>query len=333
MASRRSAGREPSSPRASFEELEIRTSDGVGLRAVVDDPPDGVALAGTVVLSHAMFARKAEFGRQGRPGLAHALARAGYRTVAFDFRGHGDSAMPRGAPEWGYDDLVRLDMPAVVGAACARAEGKPVIVLGHSLGGHVALAALGTGRMRADGVVAVAANVWMRELEPSRVRWAAKRAIARGLLETASRVGSLPARRLRFGSDDASGRYVRDLLRPMATGRWQSADGEDDYLASLAKVTVPVSAIVSDGDLVMCNPASGEAFARRCGGPVDVVRVRRAEGGGRAPGHMALVTSTAARSALLAAVEWVRARAAVGGGTGTGTGTPTRGRRRGSRRR
>lgn len=321
MASRRSGSREVFSPRASFEELEIRTADGVALRAVVDDPPEGVALVGTAVLSHAMFARKTEFGRRDRPGLSRALARAGWRTIAFDFRGHGESVMPAAAPEWGYDDLVRLDMPAVVGSARARGEDRPVIVLGHSLGGHVALAAQGTGRMAADGIVAVAANVWLRELEPSRVRWAAKRAIARGMLEAAARVGSLPARRLRFGSDDASGRYVRDLLRPIGSGRWESDDGEDDYLASLAKVTVPVSAVVSEGDLVMCNAASGEAFARRCGGPVDVVRVKRAEDGGRAPGHMALVTSEAARRALVLAAEWVRSR------------VPTRARTRGSRRR
>ena len=113
--------RDVHAPRASFEELEIRTEDGVALRAVVDDPPEGVALRGTCVMAHAMFARKTEFGRRERPGLAQACAAAGWRTIAFDFRGHGESTLPKGAPEWGYDDLVRC-RPAGGRRVRARAQ-------------------------------------------------------------------------------------------------------------------------------------------------------------------------------------------------------------------
>jgi predicted alpha/beta hydrolase len=295
------------SPRASFEELEIRTADGVALRAVVDDPPDAVALRGTCVLAHAMFARKTEFGRRDRAGLAQAYAAGGWRTIAFDFRGHGESVLPQDAGEWGYDDLVRLDLPAVVDCARARSEGKPVIVVGHSLGAHAALAAQGTGRMVADGIVAIACNLWLRELETSRWRWAAKLALARAMLEAVNRVGRLPARRLRIGSDDASGRYVRDLLGFMSQGRWGSTDGHDDYLASLARVVVPVCAVASDGDRVTCHPASAEAFARRCAGPVDMIRVARSDDGRGPPGHMEIVTTSRARSKLLAALAAVEA--------------------------
>ncbi|MBX3192258.1 MAG: alpha/beta fold hydrolase [Labilithrix sp.] len=299
-----------SEPRASFEELEIHTSDGVALRAVVDDPPEGARFAGTCVLAHAMFARKTEFGRRDRHGLAQAYAKEGWRTIAFDFRGHGDSTLPPGAPDWGYDDLVRLDLPAVVACARARSEGKPVVVVGHSLGGHVALASQGIGATSADGIVAIAANVWLRELEPSRLRWIAKRGVARAMLETIARVGALPARKLRMGSDDASARYVRDLLRTVTEGAWRSADGRDDYLASLARVTVPVCAVASTGDRLMCHPASAASLARLCRGPVEVIRVSRADDGSPAPGHMELVTTERARARLLAALGWVEARCA-----------------------
>lgn len=301
--------REVHAPRASFEELEIRTADGVALRAVVDDPPEGVALRGTCVMAHAMFARKTEFGRRDRPGLAQAFAAGGWRTIAFDFRGHGDSALPKGAPEWGYDDLVRVDLPAVVECARARSEGKPVVVVGHSLGGHVALAAQGTGRMSADGIVAIAANLWLRRFERSLVRWGAKLAIGRAMHESVVRVGRLPARQLRFGSDDAPARYVNDLLRFMREDAWRSDDGRDDYLASLARVVVPVCAVSSEGDRVMCHPDSAERFARGCGGPLELVRVTRGDDGRRPPGHMSLVTTTRARSKLLAGLEWVLAGA------------------------
>jgi predicted alpha/beta hydrolase len=300
--------READEPRASFEELEIRTADGVALRAVVDDPPEGVPVRGTCVMAHAMFARKSEFGRRERPGLAQAYAAQGWRTIAFDFRGHGESTLARGAPEWAYDDLVRLDLPAVFDCARARSDGRPVLVVGHSLGGHVALAAQGAGKIDADGIIAIGANVWLRELETSRVRWAAKLALARMMTESVARVGRLPARRLRVGSDDASGAFVSDLLRFMREDRWRSADGADDYLPLLANVVVPVCAVSSHGDHVTCHPASADAFARRCSGPVELIQIERSDDGRRPPGHMEMVTSDRARSQLLRALGWVESQ-------------------------
>ncbi len=280
-------------PRSSFEELEIHTSDGAVLRALVDDPPEGIELRGTLVLAHATFARKSSFGRRDRPGLSSALGARGFRTVAFDFRGHGDSAPPR---EWGYDDLVRHDLPAVVDCARARGDDKPVVVVGHSLGGHVALASQGTARIAADAIVAIGANVWLRELERSRLRWAAKSSFARAMVAISARTNGIPARRLHLGSDDAPDRYVRDRFRSVTHREWASRDGKDDYLASLASVTVPVAAVLGDFDLLQCPPSSGEALARRCAGPVASFR---------APvGHMDLVTSPRARRAVLDAVDW-----------------------------
>ena len=286
-------------PRSSFEELEIHTSDGAVLRALVDDPPEGVALRGTVVLAHAMFARKSSFGLRDRPGLSSALAARGFRTVAFDFRGHGDSTPPRSG-DWGYDDLVRQDLPAVVESARSRGDDKPVVVLGHSLGGHAALAAQGTSRIAADAIVAVGANVWLRELERSRLRWAAKSALARAVLAISARAHGIPASRFRVGTDDAPERCLDDLFRGVTQGAWRSRDGSDDYLAALALVRAPVAAVLGDVDILHCPPSIGEAFARRCRGPVAIFR---------APvGHMQLVTSARARPAVLDAIEWVFAQ-------------------------
>jgi predicted alpha/beta hydrolase len=297
-------------PRASFEELEIRTEDGASLRATVDDPPEGVALRGTCVMAHAMGARRSEFGRRDRPGLAQAYAQRGWRTVAFDFRGHGESAVPKGRADWRYDDLVRFDMPTVVECARARGEDRPVVVIGHAMGGHVALAAQGTGRMAADGLVVIACNLWLRQLETSRLRWVAKLAAGRVMAESLARMGRLPVRRMRLGSDDVSGPFVRDLLRFLRDDRWTSEDGVENYLASLGAVTAPVSAVASEGDVMICHPASAELFARRCGGPLDLVRVARSDDGRRAPGHMALVTTSSARVPLLAALAWVESKLA-----------------------
>jgi predicted alpha/beta hydrolase len=291
---------------APSEELEIHTEDGVALRATVREPRQGV-VAGTAVLAHAMFARRSEFERPQERGVADMLVARGWRTVAFDFRGHGESGKSAGeGGSWGYDDLVRYDMPAVVGCAKARFGKKPVVVVGHSLGGHVAVAAQGTGRLGADAIVLAAANVWVRALEPSLGVWAAKRAVMEIFERVAARRGYFPARALRQGSDDEALAYVRDVARFARTNRWRSADGRDDYLDAMRDVRVPVVQIASTGDRLNCRPVSARAFVERCGGPIELVLAERADDGGPAPGHMEIVTTPSVREAWSRAETWVR---------------------------
>jgi hypothetical protein len=83
-------------------------------------------------------------------------------------------------------------------------------------------------------------------------------------------------------------------------GTWRSADGAHDYLASLAKITIPVANVLGDRDVINCHPACGERFARRCSGPVEIFR---------APvDHMGLVTDARAHPAVVRGVEWAVAQ-------------------------
>ncbi len=68
---------------------------------------------------------------------AEALARRGYAVSVMDLRGHGKSAGPRC---WirGFDEYVD-DLDCFFARVVRRGEGKPVFVLGHSLGGLIAL--------------------------------------------------------------------------------------------------------------------------------------------------------------------------------------------------
>ena len=287
-------------PRISYEELELRTTDGAVLHAKVDDPADG-APRGTAIHLHPLGARGDAFGGRDRPGLARALAARGLRTVALDLRGHGASTAPR--PDFGYDDLVRTDVPAIVEACRASGQG-PVVVVGHALGGHAALASQGCGHAAADAIVTLGADVWLRALEPSALRWEAKRALARSLLAIAAARGHLPARRLRIGTDDVPARLLLDLFAGIEDGTWRSADRRDDYLEALPRVAVPVAAVLGMRDRILCHPASGEAFARLAGGPVRVLATPH--------GHRALVSSPRARGVVIEAVEWALATRAEG---------------------
>lgn len=285
-------------PRAadvSLEAIEVHTEDGHALRAYVREPSE--KCVGVAVLAHAMFARSSEFERPHGRGLAQFLAEQGWRTVAFDFRGHGESG-PRASNggRWSYDDLVYRDLPCVV--ACARARkkrGEPVVVIGHSLGGHVAMAAQGIGILDADAVVGVAANVWLPHMEPSFLRWQAKRAALRAMSAVTKSRGFFPARALRLGSDDEAEPYVDALARWVNEGRWTSADGRDDFEKSLAQITVPVLSIASVADRLNCHPVSAERMLSRCGGRREFHLITHGDEGAPAPGHMELVTGAHSR--------------------------------------
>lgn len=64
------------------------------------------------------------------------LERGGFATIAYDARGHGDSDPAPANLGYGYPDLVD-DLGAVIED---RAGGAPVVLAGHSMGAHTAVA-------------------------------------------------------------------------------------------------------------------------------------------------------------------------------------------------
>jgi predicted alpha/beta hydrolase len=301
----RSRSRRPPKRDAGSEAIDVRTADGWSLRADVHEPVEEPV--GTVVLSHAMMARRSSFERPEGRGVARGFVDRGWRVVSFDFRAHGDSG-PRvqDGGSFGYDDLVEHDMRAVHEFARARTRRKkPVVLVGHSLGGHVGLAAQGTGVTSFDGIVGVGANVWLRDLEPSPRRWLVKRGMMAAMTAVSRRVGRFPARALRLGSDDEPLAYFEDFDRYVRTGRWTSRGG-DDYLASLSRVRVPVLQVVSEGDRIECVAESGVRFIALCGGPHETMRIARADDGGPPPDHMRMVTGGRIGSVWDRVEAWMR---------------------------
>src|SRR5690349_4674063 len=146
-----------------MDELVARTADGVTLR--IDRVRAVGERRGVLVCLHAMMTDGRYFGARRPDSFAATVAAAGFDVLVADLRGHGASVPPRAGPDdWSFDDLVELDLPAIVGAA-ARAAGcapEALALLGHSLGGLVAAAALGTGRIPSPrALVLASASVWL----------------------------------------------------------------------------------------------------------------------------------------------------------------------------
>ncbi len=249
-----------------MEYLTATTDDGVEL-ALRRVPPSGASRRGVCLCTHAMMARGSYFHARGGGFAAH-LAAAGIDTFVLDWRGHGDSTPP--APRrdsWSFDDYVERDLPVAIAAVCEAAAIEPteLCYLGHSLGGLVGLAALGTGAIPRVGSLSLwATSVWLPGPAGSLVRRGSMRA-ARAV--TAA-LGYMPARALRLGSDDEPHAYVEQLARWALTGQWTSRRGTD-YLAGLSAIDVPVFAASGGGDR-LCRPEDAWALLRPLARPADL---------------------------------------------------------------
>lgn len=245
-------------------DLRTTTADGWRL-GLVRTPAPGQP-RGVLLLLHAMMVDHRCLDRPAGAGLASALAARGYEVWRADFRGRGMSGPPpKEGGRWRYDDLVRHDLPALVGAVRAVSPGLPLAIVGHSLGGHVSAASLGMGLVEADALVGLAINIWQPRLEPSlRKRWR-KRLGSWFFGGLGGVLGRVPARRLRIGPCDEAGPYAMDLLRFWRQDRWTSADGRDDYDAALAQLGCPALMVVGTGDDVYATPAAARAWAAQIG--------------------------------------------------------------------
>lgn len=111
-------------------EYTLRTDSGMQLYARLWEAEADTA--GVVVIVHGLGEHSGRYA-----GVASQLTRAGYRVLAFDQRGHGRTAGPRGHVH-SYDVLLD-DINAFVAEAVCRAHGAPVFLYGHSLGGNLVL--------------------------------------------------------------------------------------------------------------------------------------------------------------------------------------------------
>lgn len=265
-------------------EVTARTADGVAL-ALRRFAPRGAA-RGVALCTHAMMVHGRYFhGKDG--GFAAALAGHGLDVFVLDWRGHGASQPPHpDAGTWTFDDYVTRDLPAALAGAATAAGCRPdqVAVLGHSLGGLVALAALGTGVVAVRRLVLAATSVWL----PGPGGPWRRRAMMATYDGVARVLGHAPIRALRLGSEDEPASYVAQLAGWARTGRWTSRAGVD-YLATLRTISTPTWAVLGAGD-PLCRPADAEVLLRRVPGAAPLRVVGKAHGDALDPDHFTLFT-------------------------------------------
>jgi alpha-beta hydrolase superfamily lysophospholipase len=127
-------------------------------------PPDHCR--GVVVIAHGAGEHSGRYEH-----VADRLVREGYAVYALDHRGHGRSAGPRALVDR-MDNLV-ADLDTLVIRAANENPGRPVFLLGHSMGGTVSLCYALRHQERLDGL-ALSGPLAAIEATPAIVRIAAK---------------------------------------------------------------------------------------------------------------------------------------------------------------
>ncbi|ACU37511.1 alpha/beta hydrolase family protein [Actinosynnema mirum] len=195
--------------------------------------------------------------------FAEALAHQGFPVVACDLRGHGASvpAISRRSRH-GQQDAVAVDLPAIVAAARREFPGRPLVLLGHSIGGQLATAYLSRPEADADGLALIASGTpHHRVYPPLRALRVLLGTQAAALLGRAW--GYFPGDRVGFAGRESAG-VVRDWARFARTGSFRPDGADLDYERAMAAVDVPVLVVSVEGDL-MHTPAAMAALTAKLG--------------------------------------------------------------------
>ncbi|MGG2397929.1 alpha/beta fold hydrolase [Pseudomonas sp. SH1-B] len=196
-----------------------------------------------VVLLHGSFSNRRFWYSPKGIGLGAYLARAGFDVWISEMRGHGLSPRNQGYRDNNVAQYVRYDLPAIADFVYEQ-SGQPAHWLGHSLGGVILAAALGGAHLDEARIGSaalfgsqVSRSYWPLKIPP--VEWGSR------LLLRA--MPYLSGRRLKRGPEDEPVGLALEALRWLRLfGRF--GNGEQDWWAGLARVSVPVLAVSAAND-------------------------------------------------------------------------------------
>jgi predicted alpha/beta hydrolase len=172
--------------------------------------------------------------------FARELAARGVAVALHEWRGSGSSDWRAArARNWGYRELLTLDIPASRDAATAINPQARLWLGGHSLGGQLAAITAGLDTRNVAGLVLVASGspYWRMFRRAGLIR-----AFYAGVPWVAALCGYFPGRQFGFGGREARG-VMADWARSGRTGRYAAAGMAHDLEGALAHVSAPVLAL------------------------------------------------------------------------------------------
>ena len=186
----------------------------------------------------------AGMGLSARQYIAFGQVLAGHGLEVFihEWRGIGSSNV-RAARlcDWGYRELLELDLVTALEAVCKQSGRDRVIIAGHSLGSQFACMLAAMKPERCDALALVAGgSPWWRLFD-----WKMKLvmiAVMAGFPLIAGIRGHYPGKSLGFAGREARG-VIRDWTRSAHTGAYRPRGIDTDLEAGMRKLAVPAIGI------------------------------------------------------------------------------------------
>lgn len=183
--------------------------------------------------------------------FARELAARGCDVAVGELRGNGtEQPAPTAASAYGYQELVAVDFPAMLQVVRSRFPASTPVLLGHSLGGQLAMMYAARVRGRLGGLILVASGT------PHYRAYRGLAGLALLVGATAAAVASellgvWPGDRIPVGGFGRQSKVlVSDWARLARTGRFAPAGADMDYEQRMARLELPVLSITVAGDPV-----------------------------------------------------------------------------------
>ena len=236
------------------ERWGVRASDGHELELVVHAPAEPKAVLMFVCALGVEARYYAPFGEE--------LAERGIALAMCDLRGNGTSSLrPSRGVDFGYREIVELDIPAALDVVRECMPNVPLFVGGHSLGGQLMMLHLAAVRPEVAGTVLVACAIpYYRNWEgnPRRyIRFATLVFPVAGAL-----LGYVPAKRLGFGGTTEARTLMRDWSHNARTARYEPKGSHVDYEPALREVELDFLTVSIDTDAMAPPNAVEFAFQK-----------------------------------------------------------------------
>ena len=236
-----------------METITIKSKDGTALR--LGRWGDGER---DVLLVHGLAEHAGRYEHVGQ-----ALAARGWRVTVVELRGHGQSEGRRGHVDAWQDYLDDM-------AAALDTLGDQVAVVGHSMGGLVAMSALAAAAPPAVLGVAVSNPLLGVRVKAPAIKVKAARLLAT-LLPWLPLSNELDTKKISRDPEVVAAYEQDPLVFSTITPRWfrEMNDAIDSVRAQAPRATTPLYMLVSEGDEI-CDPASAREIVGTWAGPTQV---------------------------------------------------------------
>jgi predicted alpha/beta hydrolase len=232
--------------------------------------------------------------------MAEAWAEQDYRVATVELRGGKQSSVKNvRANNFGYNEILNVDLATIVPRLRAEAGGRPFLLAGHSLGGQFALLYASRHPSEVDAVVLLAGGSNYYGAMP-----AGKRLTRHVALRAVRIIDQLlrffPGDKLGFGGRQPFN-MILDWTQEALTGKYVVTGDAADYDRDLAQLKVPVLMVSLEGDTLVPRPSADYLARKLTRAQVTQIELRADDG--KAYHHFRWVKTPAA---ILAAVDhWV----------------------------